>query len=96
VHQPDGGLEARRFDVLEQIAGCAGLHCGDDLVVGGEARQHDDPGVGDTLADAADGGHAAEPGHHEVHEHDIGTQPFDRGHGGLTLAGFADDLDAVT
>ena len=77
VHGDDGPDEFLWRGVLEQEAGRAGLQRPEDVVVGVEGGQHDDRGRVLQRADRRGGGDAVQPGHPDVHQHDIGPVTSD-------------------
>ena len=96
VDEADGGLELARRHVLQEVAGGAGPHGLDHLVVAGEAGEHDHPGPVAGGPDAADGVDAPAPGHDEVEEDDVRGEPQCLGHRLIAVGGLADDVQAGT
>src|SRR5581483_6047220 len=90
---PDGRLELGRGGVFQEIARRPPPQGREDLLLGGEARQHQDPGGRVGGPDPADGLEPVEAGHHEVHEDHVGPQPGRLGHRRLPVAGLPDDLE---
>ena len=80
---------------LEQVAGGAGAHGGQELLVVAEARQHDHARLRPRLADLLHRPDAVEPRHLEVHQHDVRREPRRLGDRLDAVARLADDLDPL-
>ena len=74
VHGADRRLELARRHVLAEPAAGAGPHRRQDLVVGAEAGEHDDPRRRGQRQQPGQGGHAAAARHHQVEQHDVGQE----------------------
>ena len=91
----DGGDEPGRGDVLEQEPAGTGAQRLDDVLVGIERGQDEDPGVrGDAVADdAARRRDPVEHRHADVHHDDVGLEALGDLDALLAVGGLADDLD---
>ena len=91
---PDPGEDLVGVGVLEQVAHGAGVQGAHDALPVGERRQ--DEHLRELLGhDLAGGAHAVDPGHLEVHEHDVGPQGARLLDGLGAVGGLADDGDVV-
>src|SRR6266511_563497 len=73
---PDGPDQLAGLDLLEDVPGGPGHDRGEQRLVVGEGRQHDDPGrraAGPDLPGGLDPGAVFQA---DVHDHDVGTGPF--------------------
>ncbi len=72
VHHPDRVQHALGEGVLQQVAAGAGLHGPVDVLVGVVAGHHDDVGLRGKLADLGDDVGAAQAGHAQIQQGDVG------------------------
>src|SRR5699024_3286613 len=88
-----GGDEVLGGGVLEEESAGTGAQGGEDVFVGVEGREHDDPRVvAGHREDRAGGVEAVEARHPNVHEDDVGGGAADEVDDGRSVLGAADDL----
>ncbi len=80
VHPVDGPHQFFWAGILQEIAQRARLDGREDLVVSGKAGQHQDTCFRLTGRDAANGLNPIHLRHHQVHQDDVGLEPFCLGH----------------
>ncbi len=103
----DGGVEQRLsrghrahrrhqfpgWGVLQQEPAGTGPQRGEDVLVGIEGGQHDDPGGAAGRDQPAQRLDPVEVGHAHVHQHDVGLRVLDHLYRGQTVSGFTHHLD---
>ena len=92
VYLADGLHQVGRAGVLQQVAQRPGLDGREDVVVAGEAGQHQDAGRQVAPGQAADRLQAVHPGHEQVHQHHVRAQPLHQPHRRLAVGRLADHL----
>src|SRR3954451_17584760 len=82
-------------DLLQQVAGGAGLDRLVEIVLLVGDGQHEDLHRRHRLGQPPGGLDAADPGHADVHQQDVGSELLGLGDGVLAVLRLADDVDAV-
>ena len=88
-HRADRPDQLRALGALEQVAAGAGAHRREHRLVVVVHRQHEDRDVRRRVDDPARGLDAVEPGHVDVHQHDVRVPGRDRGDRLLARRGLA-------
>ena len=94
---PHGPDELGRLGVLDEEPGRAGSERLEHVLVELERRQDEHADVGEVGVggDRLRRSEPVEPGHPDVHQHDVGALGPDERQGRLAVAGLADDLDPL-
>ena len=89
------GDERFRRGALDEVANGSRQHGLEHVLLGTGDREHQDSGRRDSLPKPARRLYAAQLGHLEIHQDDVGTGLCDRGDRLLAVAGSADHVESV-